>query len=132
MVLSHTALFVGLLIYVHVFLTVRVGNYRRVTGIFLQHDNDEVLLRRIRAHGNFTETVPITLIAMGVVELGGAPNWLLLTGGGALLLGRIIHAVAFARGGTGLGRGIGMLLTLGAMLLFATYGLMLFGEAGVL
>ncbi|PCJ68336.1 MAG: hypothetical protein COA62_14250 [Rhodobiaceae bacterium] len=131
MVLSHTALFVGLLTYAHVFLTFWVGNYRRVTGILFQHDNDEVLLRRIRAHGNFTETVPITLIAMAVAELGGAPSWLLLTGGSALLLGRTAHVVALVRGGTGIGRAIGMLLTFGAMLLFATYGLMIFGEAGV-
>jgi uncharacterized protein len=129
MTLHLTALFAGLLILVQIALTTMVGVYRGKVGINFLHGDDDVLLKRMRAHGNFTETVPITLIAMALAELAGAPSWLLLAGGSALVLGRLTHAMNFmgSAGGLGAGRAVGMAMTTISMLAFAIYGLMIFG-----
>jgi uncharacterized membrane protein YecN with MAPEG domain len=68
-------------------------------------------MRRMRAHGNFTETVPITLLAMAAAELAGAPRWLLWGGGAVLLAGRSLHLATLVRAGWGIGRAFGMILT---------------------
>ncbi len=72
----------------------------------------EVLLRRIRAHGNFTETVPMALILIAVLELRGLqPTWLwaLET---CLILGRLLHAVDLLAHGAIWSRLAGMVLML--------------------
>ena len=76
-----TVLFVGLFALIQVPLTVMVG-YRRVqTGIQFFDGGDQTLLRRMRAHGNYTETVPIVLLAMAAAEITGIPSWALWAGG---------------------------------------------------
>ncbi|MFM2119363.1 MAG: hypothetical protein RL722_831 [Pseudomonadota bacterium] len=121
--LSLTPLFVGLLVLMQVALTFIVIARRHGAKVSLMDGGDPALLRRIRAHGNFTETVPITLLAMLVAEWTGAPAWLLWAGGGALLLGRGLHASSLIRRGMGAGRGAGMVLTFIAMVTFAVWDL---------
>src|SRR5712671_8150125 len=94
-----TVFFVGLFALIQVPLTVMVG-YRRVqTGIQFFDGGDQTLLRRMRAHGNFTETVPIVLLAMAAAEWRGAPAWLLVVGGCSLLCGRAMHYVTLLHSG---------------------------------
>ena len=52
----------------------------------------EDLERAIRAQGNFAEYVPFGLILIACLELNGAPMWLVLIPGVALIVGRLIHA----------------------------------------
>ncbi len=129
MTLHLTALFAGVLIFIQIALTAMVGVYRGKVGINFMHGDNDVLLRRMRAHGNFTETVPIVLIAMALAELSGAPSWLMLAGGVGLVLGRLTHAVNFMGSGEGVGAGraVGMALTIISMAAFGIYGLMIFG-----
>jgi hypothetical protein len=54
---------------------------------------DETLRRRVRAHGNFIEYAPLALIALGLVEYGGATPWVVWLLGGGFLLSRILHAI---------------------------------------
>ena len=117
-----TVIFIALLTIVQVPATLAVGIYRIKTGILLSDGGNQILLRRIRAHANFTETVPITLIAMAAADYSGAGNAMLWAGGTSLLAGRIIHYFTIAlTDGQGLLRAAGMLLTFGAMLTFAGY-----------
>lgn len=51
-----------------------------------------MLLGRIRAHGNFTETVPMALILLGLCEMAGTGAAWLWTISGLLLIGRALHA----------------------------------------
>ena len=74
-----------------------------------------VLQRRQRAHANFTETVPITLIAMGVAEIMELSSVWLWLGGGALILGRTAHYLTLITVGWGNFRAVGMLFTFAAM-----------------
>ena len=72
--------------------------------------------RRIRAHGNFVETVPITLLAMAGAELSGHASDALWRGGICLVLGRAIHVwAALHPRGWGLPRIAAMVLTFYAM-----------------
>ena len=113
--LNTTGIFVGIFSILHIVLTVMVGYHRARTGIQFFAEGDVTLLRKMRAHGNFTENVPIALLAMAMAEATGAPNWVLLVGGVALLLGRLLHAHVVTHRGWGDGRGYGMILTLFAI-----------------
>lgn len=118
---SVTLLFVGIFAILQVPLTVLVGYRRAQTHIQFFDGGDQVLLRRMRAHGNFTETVPIVLLAMAGAELSGAPHWALWAGGVSLLVGRSMHAAILIAKGWGLPRAIGMILTFVPMLGFGAW-----------
>jgi uncharacterized protein len=114
-----TILFIGIFVLIQIPLTVMVG-YRRVqTNIQFMDGGDQTLLRRMRAHANYTETVPIALLAMAAAEVAQAPQWLLWAGGFSLLAGRLMHAATLIIKGWGLPRAIGMILTFFTM---ATFG----------
>ena len=76
---------------------------------------DETLKRRVRAQGNFIEYTPLALIAIGLVEMGGAPSTTIWALGGALAAGRLLHAMGMLTMASLL-RALGMVLTLGALL----------------
>jgi uncharacterized membrane protein YecN with MAPEG domain len=109
--LTVAPLFVGIFALMQIPITVMVGYRRLQTGIQFFDGGDRTLTRRMRAHGNFTETVPITLLAMAAAELAGTPPWLLWCGGAILLLGRLVHLATLLRSGWGTGRASGMILT---------------------
>lgn len=111
MTLSVTPLFAGLLIVLQVLMTAFVGLYRVKSGIEFLDGGDVTMTRRMRAHGNFIETVPIALLVMLLAELSGAPGVLLWSGGAVLLAGRLLHAYTIMRHGTAPGRAIGMAMT---------------------
>ncbi len=113
-----TTLFIGLCALVQVPMTVMVG-YRRVqTNIQFLDGGDQTLLRRMRAHGNYTETVPMVLLAMAAAEASAIPPWALWAGGVSLLVGRLMHAAILVTQGWGHPRAIGMLLTFAPMIGF--------------
>lgn len=119
MTLSITPLFVAVLLVFQVVITNVVGYRRLKTNIHFLDGGDTVLTRRMRAHGNFTETVPITLLGMLTAELIGANAAVLWIGGGLLLVGRAWHYTVIVTQGWGNGRALSMVLTFLAMLTFA-------------
>jgi uncharacterized protein len=96
-----------------------VGYRRLQTGIHFLDGGDAVLTRRMRAHANFTETVPITLLAMASAELLGSPAWVLWTGGTILALGRLWHFFYIVKKAWVPGRSLSMVMTFAAMTLFS-------------
>lgn len=119
-----TTIFIGLLAVAQIPLTVMVGYYRLKSNIHFQDGGDAKLLRRMRAHGNFTETVPIVLLAMAAAELSGIPSWLLWLGGASLVIGRLMHATTIVSVGWGPTRALGMVLTFLPMLGFGLWSLL--------
>ncbi len=119
MPLEITPLFVAGLVIFQVVITNFVGYRRLQTGIRFLDGGEETLTRRMRAHGNFTETVPITLIAMASAELLGIAPWILWTGGALLAIGRVWHYFYIVSKGWGHGRSLSMVTTFAAMLTFA-------------
>ncbi len=111
-----TSIFAAVLALVYVVLAgwVMAG---RTTKHTLEGDGgDPELQKRVRAHGNFGEYVPLALIVIGLYEGGGGSHGLVLALLWALLIGRLLHPVGlFARPNTVpmfACRGGGMLLTL--------------------
>jgi uncharacterized membrane protein YecN with MAPEG domain len=116
-----TTLFIGIFVLLQIPLTILVGYRRAQTGIQFFDGGDQTLLRRMRAHGNYTETVPMALLAMAAAEFTGAPSWLLWSGAASLLVGRSMHAAILILKGWGLPRALGMILTFLPMLAFGIW-----------
>ena len=89
--ISITLVFAAIFGFLHVIFTLRVGNYRFKSKISLGDDGDRELLKRIRAHGNFTENVPIALLLILLNDLDGAEDNTLMLMGSILLIARLTH-----------------------------------------
>jgi uncharacterized membrane protein YecN with MAPEG domain len=107
-------------------LLARISRHRHGHRIGLGDGGDALLARKIRVHGNFVEHAPFALLMLGLLELGGlASTWLWIFGG-ALLLGRVMHAIGLSRGsGYSVGRFWGTALTWLVLLAMALAGLWL-------
>lgn len=75
-----------------VWLSFGVIKVRRAKKVRLGDGDDPELQRAIRAQGNATEYIPISLILLALLELNGAHMALVHLGGIAMLAGRLIHA----------------------------------------
>lgn len=87
-----SSLYAGLLACLMVWLTVQVIKLRRAKKVRLGDGGEPELQIAIRAHGNATETIPIGLILLILLEFSGACPALIHAGGIALLAGRVLHA----------------------------------------
>lgn len=114
-----TPLYAGLLALWFVVLSLRVVARRRGQSINLGDGGDSVMLRRIRAHGNFSEYVPLALVLILLLELGGTtPLWALHALGLMLLAGRLLHGYAFSfTGHAMMPRVLGTVLTFSTLLI---------------
>lgn len=87
-----TGLYAGLLALLYIYLSVRVIKMRVRTKTKLGDGANADLTNAIRAHGNFAEYVPFTLLMMAILNYQGLAPVLLHVMGCVLLLGRVIHA----------------------------------------
>ena len=107
-----TALYAGLLALWYLVLSIRVIRMRGTARINLGDGGDPAMLRRIRAHANFSEYVPLCLLLMTLLEMGHTSIYELHLIGALLLLARVLHGIALAFTEKWLpGRFIGTLLT---------------------
>ena len=87
-----TSVIAAVLTIIFIKLSFAVITLRRKNKIGLGSGGHEDLERAIRAQGNFAEYVPFGIILIACLELNGAPWWLVLLLGIALIIGRLIHA----------------------------------------
>ncbi len=87
-----TSIFASLATLMYIALAFRVIAIRRTKRISLGIGTDPRLETRMRQHGNFSEYAPLTLLLMGMAEIQGAPNALVVAIGLALLISRVAHA----------------------------------------
>lgn len=87
-----TALYAGLCGLLLVTLYVRVSQRRLATKIGMGTGGDAILEQRIRAHGNFIESVPIALFLLYLLEQTAVDPIYIHAFGMTLLLARIGHA----------------------------------------
>ena len=107
-----TALYAAVLALLVVLLALRVALYRVRNRIGVGDGGDARLLRRVRAHGNAVEFIPLGLILLGLLELCGGAAWGLHLAGASFLLARAAHAVGLSRStGASAGRAGGAMLT---------------------
>lgn len=89
MITSFYAALAALLI---VRLSFHVIKIRRSRQVRLGDDGDFELLSAVRAQGNATEYIPVTLILMIILELNHAHGGIIHAGGMAMLTGRLLHS----------------------------------------
>jgi len=87
-----TGLYAGLCGLILTFLYVRVSQRRLATKIGIGAGSDAILEQRIRAHGNFIESVPIALILLYLFERTDVESIYVHAFGVALVLARVAHA----------------------------------------
>ncbi|MDF7777020.1 MAPEG family protein [Sphingomonas sp. AOB5] len=76
---------------------------------------DAGLTSASRAHGNLAENAPITLILIGLLEVGGADRQILTYAAGTFVAARVLHAIGLytpSKGPPPLPRAIGVIATL--------------------
>jgi uncharacterized membrane protein YecN with MAPEG domain len=87
-----TSIFASALTLIYLVLSLKIMNLRGNHKVRLGDGGIDELQRAIRAHGNFSEYVPLGLILLGCLEGNGAPWWITVPLGSALVAGRVIHA----------------------------------------
>jgi uncharacterized membrane protein YecN with MAPEG domain len=93
-----TGLYAGLLALIYIGLSALVISKRLKHKINLGDGPNDVILKAVRAHGNFAEFVPIALILMLICEINIADPFapvpfFMHVFGIALVLGRVMHAI---------------------------------------
>jgi hypothetical protein len=120
-----TGLYVALGVLLVLVLGVRVVMRRWTARIGIGDGDDKELRKRIRAHGNAIEYLPIGLLALLLLDLDGTTPTLLHVCGVALILARTVHAFGLSRtGGVSPERFFGITLTFLTLLAMAVLLLM--------
>lgn len=81
--------------FMSVWLALQVISRRRKYKVSMGDGGIEELGKAIRAHANFSEYVPLSLILLVMSELNRAPQIAVSVFGLLILLGRLFHAYAF-------------------------------------
>lgn len=114
MLLTITPFYAGLLGLLYLALTIRVVKGRVGDGApSLGDGGNKSMFRAIRGHANFNEYVPLILLMMAMLEVGGVySRWVLHAVGLTLLIARVGHGIALSfTSNWVLGRAGGALLT---------------------
>ena len=119
--LTLTSLFAGILGIMLIALSVNVIRKRRKDMVAFGDKGDLDLRNRIRMHGNFVEYAPFAILLMGLSEVQGTPEWVLIALGTVFCVGRVRHAIGLRNSNIGL-RTIGMASTF-AYLIMTSLGL---------
>ncbi|MBK9493382.1 MAG: Inner membrane protein YecN [Alphaproteobacteria bacterium ADurb.BinA280] len=110
--MSITALYAAGCALLILLLAIRVvqARFRHRVGIGDAGHADLAL--RVRVHANAVEYVPLALLLILMLELGGAEAYWIHLLGGSLLAARVAHAIGLSTSsGTSPGRFVGTLLT---------------------
>ena len=132
MTIHNTILYAALLAALFLVLTFRTIHFRRGLRVALGDGGSNALQRAIRAHANFAEYVPIAILLLALVEATGGSVVLMHALGGALLLGRLLHALGISRVREPLPlRMVGMVLTTGVIAVSAVCLLLVYFRVAV-
>lgn len=101
-------------------LALRISLVRRSAGVGIGDGGNHELNKRIRAHANAAEYLPVALLLLLLLDLGQTPPLWLHVFGVLLIVGRVLHAIGLSRTeGVSFGRFTGIALTWGVMLVMA-------------
>lgn len=89
---------------------------RRSNKVSLGSGGNDNLERAIRAHGNFSEYSPIMLFEVLLLELNGAPRWLVAALAAVMSLGRVSHSLGIVQPSPSAFRRNGMAITFASLL----------------
>jgi hypothetical protein len=81
----------------HVWLSMRVSQLRRLHHISIGDEGNKAVATRMRAHGNFAENTPIFLILLALIEHAtGSELWLWIVAA-VYIVARLLHAFGMDR-----------------------------------
>ena len=81
----------------HIWLAARVSQLRNRHKVSIGDGGNEALIRRMRAHANYGENMPIVLILLALIELAGGDPRILWGAAILFLIARILHAFGMDR-----------------------------------
>jgi uncharacterized membrane protein YecN with MAPEG domain len=117
-----TPLYTSLLMIIFVILSIRTIRQRKKSKVPIGHADDQNLLRAMRAHSNFSEYVPFSLIGIYLIEMQGAHPLFVHGLGLMILIGRSIHAYGISQSNENFKfRVSGMMLTLSTLIISSLY-----------
>ena len=99
-----------------VLLSVQVSMRRAMLNVTHGDANDETLRRRIRAHGNFVEYAPLSVVVLGLLEGAATSQTVLLALSAGFVMARVLHALGMLYVAGAAPRAAGMLLQHAAFL----------------
>lgn len=115
-----TGLYAALAALLVVVLALRVILRRKSARIGIGDGGDHELAKRIRAHANAVEYLPIGLILLLLVELGQTRPIVVHAFGITLVAGRVLHAFGMSRSSKlSVGRALGIVLSILVILAMA-------------
>jgi uncharacterized protein len=121
MILPITLTAAGAAALINLWLAIRVGQVRTKEKVMIGDGGNENVIRRMRAHANFTEFTPFVLILIAAIELAtGTSTWLWAVSS-LYLVGRLLHA--FGMDGFMPGRMIGTIITMVSLLGLGGYAI---------
>lgn len=121
MILPITLTAAGAAAIINLWLAIRVGQVRTREKVMIGDGGNENVIRRMRAHANFTEFTPFILILIAALELAtGTSTWLWIISS-LFLVGRLLHA--FGMDGFMPGRMIGTIVTMVSLLGLGGYAI---------
>lgn len=122
LMLTTSLLYAGLLTLLYIGLSGVIIRLRWRDRVGLGTGESQDLKVAVRAHGNFSEYVPLALLLLVLMELTGAYMWLLHALGGLLFVARICHVIGLRMSiGPSWGRTVGVLGTFIVLLVQAGY-----------
>jgi len=125
--LTITALYASLLALLFLALSFNIIRLRFKLKVGVGDGGEKTLTKAIRAHGNFSEYIPLALILLASYELSGADALWLHILGATLFVGRILHAIGLSKSiGTSMPRFIGMISIFVVLLILAIENIRLF------
>lgn len=96
----------------NIWLMLRIGAVRQAEKISVGDEDNENLIRRMRAQANFVENAPFVLILIAAIELSGKGQPWLAYVAGLFIVGRIAHGFGMDGGSLQIGRMIGTLISM--------------------
>ncbi|WP_394727216.1 MAPEG family protein [Altererythrobacter sp. GH1-8] len=96
----------------NLWLSIKIGRVRAAEKISIGDEDNESLIRRMRAQANFVENTPFVLILIAAIEISGRGQPWLAWVAGLYMLGRVGHGFGMDGGSLQVGRMIGTLITM--------------------
>ncbi|WP_420139044.1 MAPEG family protein [Sphingomonas sp.] len=120
-----TLIFAAALGLLNIWLGVRVSRLRFQHKILVGDGDLPTIEKRMRAHANFNEYVPIALILMLLIELNVGPSRILWGLGALLVVARVIHPIGMDQPKSNGYRAGGAMLTWGVLAALIVWAILL-------
>jgi hypothetical protein len=105
----------------HIWLAGRVSQLRNRHKVSIGDGGNEALIRRMRAHANYGENMPIVLILLALIELAGGDPRILWGAAILFVIARILHAFGMDRPSPSRLRMFGMMGNMLTLLILVGY-----------